>query len=162
MKTTLLGVLVAACAFAQNPRPAACGPTGVKFKVARDKSQHPMPATDSSKAMVYILGNGVFGLDGKWVGAVEGTYSFLELEPGEHHVCAELTVKLPAPVIGLPLAKVGPVISAHSLNAQPGRTYYFYAYDNPRAYWDFTLKQLDPDEGVRMVSSTTFSSSHPK
>jgi hypothetical protein len=156
MKTTLIGILMAACAFAQNSPSAECGAASGKFKVSRDKSQHPAPAADSSKAIVYILGTGSFVLDGKWVGAVNGTYSFLELDPGEHHFCAEFTMRVPFPYIKIHRA------SAHSLDAQPSRTYYFYAYDNPRDYYDFTLKQLDPDEGARIVSATSFSTSHPK
>ena len=66
---------------------------------------------------------------------------------------------MPTPIL-LPLIKID-LISAHSLDAKPGQAYYLYAYNDPRAS-DFTLKYLDPDEGARMVSSTTFSTSHPK
>jgi hypothetical protein len=94
------------------------------------------------------------------VGAVQdGTYSRVEIDPGEHHLCSSLAT--PIPVIFLLWKKVH-LVSAHSLKAEAGGTYYFQSYGSQRPFGDFTLKQLDPDEGARMVSTAIFSTSHPK
>jgi hypothetical protein len=160
MRMIVIAVLTSACAFGQKPMPVACGPAGIEFKVSKDRSQHPTPVPASGKAAVYLLGEGTIGVDGKWVGAVhDGTYSRLEIDPGEHHLCSEFST--PIPVIFLLWKKVH-FASAHSLNAEAGGTYYFQSYDTQRPWGDFTLKQLDPDEGARMVFEATFSTSHPK
>jgi hypothetical protein len=109
---------------------------------------------------MYVLGIGTLGVDGRWVAAINGTYSFVELDPGEHHLCMEFSTRYPAGPIPLPLVKIERA-SAHSLNAKAGETYYFYTRFNNRGP-DFVLEQLDPDEGARMISSTTFSTSQAK
>lgn len=160
MKMIVVAILISACAFGQTPTPAACGPAGVEFKIAKDKSQHPTPTPANGKAVVYLLGEGTIGLDGKWVGAVhDGDYSELEIDAGEHHLCSALAT--PIPVIFL-LWKKMHFASVHSLTAEAGRIYYFQSYGAQRPWGDFTLRQLDPDEGARMVSGATFSTSHPR
>jgi hypothetical protein len=160
VKTIVIAALILACAFGQKPTPAACVPAGVEFKVSKDRSQHPTPTAADGKAVVYLLGEGTIGVDGKWVAAVhDGTYSLMEIDPGEHHLCSVFST--PIPVIFLLWKKVH-FASAHSLNAEPGGTYYFQSYGTQRPWGDFTLKQLDPDEGARVVSKAIFSTSHPK
>ena len=61
MKTIIVALLISGCAFGQTPMPAACGPSGVEFKVAKDKSQHPTPSPASGKAVVYLLDEGFRG-----------------------------------------------------------------------------------------------------
>ena len=69
-----------------------------------DESQHPAPTPEDGKAVIYFVADGaqgrtytsVFGVDGKWVGAVNGgRYFFVPIEPGEHHLCAMLQSLLP-------------------------------------------------------------------
>lgn len=153
MKVAAFALLLAPHIFAQTPAPA-CEPKPPKFAISRDPAQHPTPSPQNGKAIVYFLGTGAFALDGQWIAAVDRTYSFLELDPGEHHVCVSYPSSLPPFKFHL--------ASAHSLDAKAGGTYYFLAYDNPRAWSDFTLTQLDPDEGARILTSTKFSTSRPK
>ena len=115
MKTILVAVLISACALAQQATPAACMPAGVEFRISKDRSQHPTPTPADGKAVVYLLGEGTFGVDGKWVGAIhDGTYSLLEIDPGEHHLCSAFST--PIPVIFL-MWKKAHFASVHSLNA---------------------------------------------
>ena len=117
MKAVALLLIISSTAFAQSAQPP-CTPTKLKVKISKDRSQHPTPPPESGKAMVYLLGRGTIELDGKWVGAVNGGYSFLQVDPGEHHFCAESPYGLGA----------HRVVSAHSLDAKAGQTYCFYAF----------------------------------
>jgi hypothetical protein len=77
----------------------------------------------SGRAVVYLLGEGTIGVDGKSVGAVhDGTYSVLEMGAGEHLLCSAFST--PIPVIFLLWKKVY-FASAHPLNAEAGGTDYF-------------------------------------
>ena len=101
MKTIAATVLLSCCsccAFAQDKRAisaaeAGCGPQDAKFEVKSDESQHPTPTPEDGKALIYVVADGhlttIFGFDEKWVGAVNsGSYFFVPIDPGEHHVCA--------------------------------------------------------------------------
>ncbi len=80
MKTLILAVLLWRPAMAQGVTPdGVCGPAGASFTVTRDRTQHPMPAPEDGKALVYVIGSsrfpgwgfwGTLAVDGKWVGAV--------------------------------------------------------------------------------------------
>src|SRR6516165_5960776 len=127
---TVLLSFCSCCAFGQDKRAisaaeAGCGPQDAKFKVRSDESQHPTPAPEDGKALIYVVADGhlttLFGFDEKWVGAVDGgikgtTYFFVPIDPGEHHVCAMLQSVLPRSV---------PRVYVHSLKAEPAGTYYF-------------------------------------
>ena len=72
---------------------AGCGPQDKPFEVNSDELQHTAPTPEEGKAVIYFIADGhptsVFGVDGKWVGAVNGgRYFFVSIQPGEHHLCA--------------------------------------------------------------------------
>ena len=171
MKTIAATVLLSCCsccAFAQDKwaisaAEVGCGPQDAKFEVKSDESQHPTPAPEDSKALIYVVADGrlttIFGVDGKWVGAVNGgitggTYFFVSIDPGEHHVCAMLQSFLP---------DRGPRVSVHSLKAEPGGSYYFRTrLVGINTGFVLQLDQLDSDEGRWFVAWSKFSTSHPK
>lgn len=134
---------------------AACGPRRMKFEVITDKSQHPTPAPENGKAMVYVVQEdagfftSLIGVDGKWMGANRGrTYFFFPVAPGEHHLCAMATA-------------LGHRVSLHKLKAEAGQTYYFVPH-NEATSARFVLAQADPDEGKDLVAKAKFATSHPK
>ena len=171
MKTIAATVLLSCCscsAFAQDKRAisaaeAGCGPQDAKFEVKTDESQHPTPKLEDGKALIYVVADGhlttLFGFDEKWVGAVNGginggTYFFVPIDPGEHHVCAMLQSVSP---------HRGPRVSVHSLKAEPGGIYYFRTrLVGISTGFVLQLDQLDSDEGRWFVAWSKFSTSHPK
>src|SRR5215469_7724668 len=100
MKTIAAIVLLSCCALARDKSAISraevgCGPQDVKYEVKSSESQHPTPPPEDGKALIYVVADGdltsIFGVDGKWVGAVSrGKYFFVPIDPGEHHVCAML------------------------------------------------------------------------
>jgi len=126
MKTIAAILLLSCCALAQDKSAISraevgCGPRDAKYEVKTDESQHPAPTPEDGKALIYFVADGhltsIFGVDEKWVGAVDGgRYFFVPIELGEHHVCAMLQSFL---------RERGPRVSVHSLEAEPGGTYYF-------------------------------------
>ena len=126
MKSALVVLLFAASAFAQTPSgPAtsACGPKSDSFQMRLDKTQHTLAQPDAGKALVYFIqekGSDAFavttkiGIDGAWVGANKNSsYFAVSVEPGEHHVCANVQSYRGHPV-GL----------VH-FTAEAGKVYYF-------------------------------------
>ena len=103
--TTLCLSVLSCCSFGQDKAAiaaaeAGCGPQDAKFEVKSDESQHPVSTPEDGKALIYFVADGhltsVFGVDEKWVGAVNGgRYFFVPIEPGEHHLCAMLQFVLP-------------------------------------------------------------------
>ena len=172
MKAIAAILLLSSCALAQNKSAisapeAGCGPQDQKFEVNSDPSQHPAPTPEEGKAVIYFMADGhptsVFGVDGKWVGAVNGgRYFFVPIEPGEHHVCAMLQSSHPLlPGFGVPGG--GPRVSVHSLKAEPGGTYYFRTrMVGINTGFFLQLDQLDSDEGRWFVAWSSFNTSHPK
>lgn len=77
-----------------------CGPENVKFDVKTESKQHPMPAPEAGKALIFFLQDDAkfesrprpttqFGIDGAWVGATQAnSYFYVSVDPGEHHLCA--------------------------------------------------------------------------
>jgi len=177
MKAIAAILLLSSCALAQNKSAisapeAGCGPQDQKFEVNSDPSQHPAPTPEEGKAVIYFMADGhptsVFGVDGKWVGAVNGgRYFFVSIEPGEHHLCARRQNSVP-PGARTGFHDTGPRVSVHSLKAEPGGSYYFRTrmlqiVDRPGGMgFVFQLDQMDPDEGRWFVSSSEFSTSHSK
>jgi hypothetical protein len=166
MKTIAAILLLSCCAIGQDKAAvsaaeAACGPQDMRFEVKSDESQHPTPAPEAGKALLYVVQiRGMvasrFGVDGKWVGATtRSTYFFASIDPGEHHLCAMAQ-------IGHGLGKAMRV-SLRGLRAEAGITYYFvpHAYSGGPLSW-FDLSQVDPDEGKYLVAAAKFSTSHPK
>ena len=130
MKMIAAIALLSCCALAQDKvaisaAEAGCGPQDQKFEVNSDESQHPAPTPEDGKAVIYFAADAgarqgmvrissIFGVDGKWVGAVNsGRYFFVSIEPGEHHLCARRQSFLPPG---------GPGVSVRSLKAEPGGT----------------------------------------
>ena len=160
MKTITAIVLLSCCALAQDKRAisraeAGCGPQDRKFDI-KTESRHPAPTPEDGKALIYFVADGnltsIFGVDGKWVGAVGGgRYFFVPIDPGEHHVCAMLQSFSKAEV------------SLHSLKAEPGGTYYFRTrMVGINTGFVLELAQLDPDEGRWFIAWSSFSTSQPK
>jgi hypothetical protein len=168
MKSFAAIVLLSCCALAQDKTAistaeSACGPPDAKFEVKSDKSQHPAPAREESEALIYFVADGhlttPIGVDGKWVGVVnDGKYFFVQIAPGEHHICAMLQPS-PAQKVLTGVHRV----SVHSLKAEPGGTYYFRArLVGISTGFVLQLDQLDPDEGRWFVAWSSFGNSHPK
>ena len=167
MKTIAAIVLLSCCALAQDKTAisaaeAGCGPQEQKFEVNSDESQHPAPTPEDGRAVIYFVADGniltsVLGIDGKWVGAVNGgRYFFVSIEPGEHHLCARRQSLLPPG---------GTRVSVHSLKAEPGGSYYFRTRMLQivgGCGFVFQLDQMDSDEGRWFVAWSKFSTSHPK
>jgi hypothetical protein len=168
MKTIAAIVLLSCSAFSQDKRAISkaeegCGPQDAKFEVKSDKSQHLAPKPEDGKALIYFVADGnltsIVGYDGKWVGAVDGgitgaKYSFVPIEPGEHHICAMLQSFRPPK---------GRRVSVHSLKAEPGGTYYFRTrMVGINTGFVLQLDQLDSDEGRWFIAWSKFSTSHPK
>ena len=164
MRTIAAIALLSCCALAQDKEAitraeVGCGPQDAKFEVKTDESQHPTPTQEHGKAVIYFVADGsltsVFGVDGKWVGAVSGgRYFFAPIDPGEHHVCAMLESVHPVR---------GPRVSVHSLKAEPAGTYYFRTrMVGINTGFLLQLDQLDPDEGRWFVAWHWFSTSDPK
>jgi hypothetical protein len=165
----LLGVV---SAFAQEPSAiaaaeAACGPVDVHFDVHPAESQ-PLTQPQPSKSLVYVIevfdrpGNQLsrptlrVGFDGKWAGAVKGdSYLAFSVDPGEHHLCTNWQSRL---------KQFSSKAAFSSLNAEPGKTYYFRAHIIEGGGLSFSLDfaAMDPDEGKYLVASVAPSDSHAK
>lgn len=178
MKILLAVVLFALSAFAQEQAAiasaeAACGPTGIQFEVSADKSQHPAPKPEPGKALVYIVEDErrdlrpclgkcghitKFGMDGKWLGANQGSsYFFVFVEPGEHHLCAAWEKGGTRPQDRTSLL---------SFTAESGGTYYFRvrttAMAPPTYFYSIDLEPVNTDEGQLLVAASVFSACHQK
>jgi hypothetical protein len=166
MRTALVVMFFAVSAFAQQESGAlgACGPKGVKFDVKRDESQHTLVQPDPGKARVYFVQDiGVvnclgscwttkIGLDGEWVGANQrNSYFSLSVDPGEHHVCANLAEQFSPHTVAF----------AH-FTAEAGKVYYF----RMRPFWEkdqlLTIDPVDSDEAKYLIADYPLSVSHPK
>ena len=167
MSIRMLGfvMLFAVSAFAQAPpatAPAACGPGNVSLNVKLDESQRPLAQPEPGKAWVYFIQEksadtfGVttqIGLDGTWVGANKNSsYFAVSVEPGEHHVCANVQSFRGHPV-GL----------VH-FTAEAGKVYYFDArivYGEEAAVSLF-FGAADSDQANYLIASLPLSVSNLK
>jgi hypothetical protein len=141
---------------------AGCGPNDIQFEVKTDKKQHPQAQPEAEKAIVYVFSEAFpstltmrTGIDGKWAGAsYSGSYFFFTTGPGEHRLCMDKQSS------GENLSNQGAAIA---FTAEAGRIYYFTAelFDDV-ARPKMKLERLDSAEGLFMVSSFSFSSSHMK
>ena len=130
IKCSALLFLLSSVAWAQVPSSVlldrACGPNNIKFKVY-ESSPPPLQRDQlKSKAAIVIFPEEFadltscrmasrIGIDGKWVGAAcLGTYIRTKVDPGEHHLCANLRQKKNANFTAL-----------YSFMAEAGKVYYF-------------------------------------
>jgi hypothetical protein len=164
MKIALVALLFAASAFAQEPSAvatSACGPKDASFDVKLDKTQHTLAQPDPGKALVYFIqekGSDAFdvttkvGIDGAWVGANKNSsYFAVSVEPGEHHVCANVQS-----FRGHPLGLV-------HFTAEAGKAYYF---DGRVVYGEavdlyFFLVAVDSDQARHLIDVLALSVSTP-
>jgi hypothetical protein len=123
--------------------------------VTADKSGHPTPILENGKALIYVVQTDSattrVGADGKWIGAARrASYFFASIDPVEHHLCA--------------IGRIGlwSHISLRALKAKPGETYYFVAGGGELLADEFTLNQVDADEGRHLVAFAHLSAFHPK
>jgi hypothetical protein len=159
MKSVLIALLFASCAFAQEPSAvatASCGPKDASFDVKLDKTQHTLAQPDPGKALIYFIqekgSDGFIGLDGAWVGANKSSsYFAVSVEPGEHHVCAD--VRTPRGIPGVPMGFL-------HFTAEAGRVYYFDA--RPVYGWYLFLGAVDSDQAKYLIASYPMSVSTPK
>ena len=93
------------------------------------------------------------GLDGTWVGANKsGSYFAVSVEPGEHHVCAD--VRTPTGIPGVPVGFL-------HFTAEAGKVYYFDArvvYGNDSYLF---LGAVDSDQAKYLIASYSLSVSTP-
>jgi hypothetical protein len=175
MKATLVVIVLAACAFAQEnsegKASAACGPLNVKF-VTDSSTAQPLGQPDPSKALVYVVedfrkapgewGNPTIrvGLDGAWEGATRASsYLAFAVDPGEHHLCASWQSHQ---------QRLSKLAAFAHLMAEAGKTYYYRArityssYGGNVANMNLDLEPVDRDQGENLVASYHPSDSHPK
>jgi hypothetical protein len=169
----LLGVSLASVVQARATiLPDACGDDKVKFDVKTEDSRiAPAPPADGKAQIVFIENENHmigafmyatvrFGLDGAWAGAnYNNSYFIVTVDPGVHHLCAAWQSSLPMLQKNVDVA---------SFTAEPGKVYFFAANvkvilngDNNATY-DFSLTQLNDDEGKYRVKAWKFASSKPK
>jgi hypothetical protein len=165
MKSTIIALLLAASAFAQaqsGVATSACGPQSGSLQVKLDASQHTLAQPDPGKALVYFIqekGSDSFavttriGIDGEWVGANKNSsYFAVSVEPGEHHVCANVQS-----------FRGHPVGFVH-FTAEAGSVYYFGARivygEGSNLY--FSLGAVDSDQARYLIDSLALSVSTPK
>jgi hypothetical protein len=168
MKAAVIALFFAASAFAQSPPaglPAACGPKDVSFEVKPDHSQHTLAQPEPGKARVYFIQEtgikvtfGVYpttgiGIDGAWVGAYKNNSWFsVSVEPGEHHVCANLQS-----------LSTGHQMELAHFTAEAGKIYYFrtrlFIAEGLRY---FELNSVDSDEAKHLIASYPLSVSAPR
>lgn len=160
MKSALVVLFFAASALAQTPpglATSACGPKSDSFDVKLDKTQHTLAQPEPGKALVYFIQeNGAAsrtGLDGAWVGVNKNnSYFAVSVEPGEHHVCAD--VRTPR---GIPGVRVGLL----HFTAEAGRVYYFDARVVYGSQSYLFLGPVDTDEAKYLIDSYPLSVSTP-
>jgi hypothetical protein len=171
-KTMMAGILLAAFAsagFAQDQAPAVsarggCGPSEALFDVKTDSKQHPIAPPDAGKALVYVFEDMEHGptmrvgLDGVWIGANKGkSYFFFSVDPGDHQVCTNWqsgTFKETSKRIG----------SAITVKAEAGKVYYLrtQVYERSEQDRNVKLEPVEAAEGQFLISSSAFSTFHPK
>ena len=156
MKRALVVLFFAASAFAQTPpgsTTSACGPKDASFDVKLDKTQHTLGRPDPGKALVYFIqekgSDALIGVDGTWVGQTKkSSYFAVSVEPGEHHVCAD--VHTPRGIPGVPLGFL-------HFTAEAGNVYYFDARVVYGAESYLLLGAIDSDQARYLIDSLPLS-----
>jgi hypothetical protein len=176
MKKLAVVVLLGWCAIAQEQGVTArfrggCGPAKQQYEVKAEQGHHAAAQPTSDKALVYVmesLRSRCFlcdtttrvGLDGAWVGANKGdSYFSFSVDPGEHHLCAELQSG----------SSGADGKALNSFTAEVGKTYYFRSKLADRnssgkgeVEWVVDLESIDGDEGQFLAGSYGLSSFHGK
>jgi hypothetical protein len=173
MKVVLVTILFASSAFAQSPTAVApaCGPKSVIFDVSKnlDDTHHTLAQPEPGTARIYFieddgpLGNHQhytikIGLDGAWVGAYkQNSYFYVSVEPGEHHVCANVQSS----------GQAGANVALAHFTAEPGKVYYFRTQFIPDEsasviYAYLELDQPDSDQAKYLIASYPLSVSNPR
>ncbi len=112
---------------------AACGAEGVSASAFAKRAPVAAPALDPSKARIYVITESwkfigfagepvLLGIDGRWFASNRSRhfgFSFVDVEPGIHHLCvtADVSGVLPNSAATVALARV---------EAKAGQSYYFY------------------------------------
>jgi hypothetical protein len=160
--SALLSALSATGQGQPSALPPACGLEKVSYNVKLDESQHALVQPEPGKALVYFTqekGSDAFGvttrigMDGKWVGANKNSSSFaLSVEPGDHHVCADVRS-----FRGNPLGLL-------HFTAEAGKSYYFDAriVYGEEAKANLFFGAVDSDQGEYLIGSLPLSVSIPK
>ena len=154
--------------------PDACGDDKVKFDVKTEGSKTAPALPPDGKAQIVFIENenqmiGTFmyatvrfGLDGAWAGAnYNNSYFAANVDPGVHHLCASWQSAL---------GMISKNVDVASFTAQPGKVYYFAGNvkvipigdNNANANFEFSLTQLNDDEGQYRVKAWKVSTSKPK
>jgi hypothetical protein len=172
MRTVLAVIILTASALAQGPSvraKSACGIKDVTFDVKLAKTQHAPSQPEPGKALVYFIqDDGPWGehqhyvlrlaLDGAWVGAYKwNSYFSVSVEPGMHHVCANVQSNYP----------IGKIIALAHFTAEPGKTYYFRTrflsgMNGMQIPPYVDLEPLDSDEAKYLISYYPLSISSTK
>ena len=164
MKSAFFVMLFALSASAQEQWStvvAPCGPKATSFEVKLDESKHAIGQPETGKALVYFVqdfgdmscigkcGTTRIGLDGNWVGANQhNSYFSVSVDPGEHHVCANMGKTL---------------LAFAQFTAEVGKLYYFRTRSFSGKYQNvFDLDPLDGDQAKYLIYTYPVSVSHPK
>lgn len=140
-----------------SSNPAACSDLNASMSVDLNATQHSVEQPEPGKARIYFIQDtGHFtvaaaypttkiGIDGKWVGANKrDSYFSVAVDPGEHHLCAEIQSSLVPDEIEL----------AH-LTTEPGKVYYYRTRiimsSGGPVYLGFV--PVDSDEATYMIAS---------
>jgi Protein of unknown function (DUF2846) len=135
---------------------AACGESTVSMAVNLDDKQHALAQPETGKALIYFIQDigqagtlayptTKIGIDGKWVGAnKKNSWFAVAVDPGEHHLCAEIQSSFVAPEAEL----------AH-LTAEAGKVYYFRTriIFAERTAEYFSLAPVDSDEANFQIAA---------
>ena len=168
----LFASLVLAAEARATVLPDACGDDKIKFDVTSQKDQPVPVAPPAGKAQIVFIENenhmiGTFmyatirfGLDGAWAGAnYNNSYFAVNVEPGEHHLCASWQSSL---------GMIKKYIDVASFTAEPGKVYYFAGNvkvtptGDSGNNIDFNMTQLNDDEGRYRVKAWKVATSKPK
>jgi hypothetical protein len=168
MRIVFIAMLFSVSAFAQNQSSRiapACGPQNVGFDVKLSDSQHSIVQPEPGKAQVYFIQDksvesfgiggavvSMIGIDGAWAGVnKDDSYFSVSVEPGEHHVCANVQSHLGHPM------------ELSHFIAAAGNVYYFRERVIPTPYGVYLFLDLvDSDEAKYLITSYSLSVSHPK
>jgi hypothetical protein len=166
MKIILAVILLSCVAMAQNDAALekakfACGPGRVHFDVEAADYTDSIIQPASGKALVYVIAEGPItariGLNGSWVGAVEGnSHMSFPVDPGEHHVCASWQTIF---------SKENKLVGLSSFTAEAGKVYYFRVRVTIQGKYASYLLDMEPinsDQGSYMVLKSKISESHVK
>jgi len=150
MKTIFVVIFLGCAAFAQNDAAiaqakSACGPDKVHFDVEAINFTESITQPPDGKAFVYVIAQDEItsriGLDGAWVGAVEGaSHMSFSVDPGEHHLCASWQSAF---------LKGNRVVGLSSFIAEAGKVYFFRirATQRETALSLLDLEPMNSDKG---------------